>query len=441
MTAEPTHDVFAIGSTSVRLLVPSRHKHGAILDADLRREWESRARRALETAPFGGATPSHVVGSFVHDDGRVTREDITVLTSICPAETLQDEGARARILGLAGELCAALGQESVLVGWGDAGFVVSASFDPSAIAVIRFSDLSPEAQARHMTMGWGGIHDPARILQVLSLDGWRPSPLTDEGAGALTERAYLKEGGQTRRAWSSTGGLDALRRAAQTWRRGEGPRAGDLIFFRQRPGYIAFVLVGDRALSGPRELRESHGQLNPVTRQLLDRILLRQWDELGRELRQKPLSQTFFPKLQKLQEQIQNHVTEVSRRKTKDEREAFRYSVLVVGRMMFLRFLAQKRWVPGGTRSFREAFERARAAGQPFFDHFIKPLWFGVLNVPENERRPEIVAVVPGPYPYLNGGLFQPRPGEEAQSLRGGTELARRFVRSGGGRIVPALVR
>ena len=108
-----------VGSTSVRILVPSRRKDGGIVCRELRAEWEGKARAQLETPPFHGATPSAVIGSFVHDDGRVTREEITILASICHTEVLGDQPARRRILGFARDLCRALGQESIFVGWGD----------------------------------------------------------------------------------------------------------------------------------------------------------------------------------------------------------------------------------------------------------------------------------------------------------------------------------
>jgi len=138
-----TSRVMEIGRASVRILVPSRRKDGGIVDEEKRTEWEDQARQELETPPFGGCTPSHVVGSFVHDDGRVTREKITVLTSKCSATVLEDDKARERVLAFAQRLSAGLGQECILVNWGDLAILASASFDLTSIPVTRFSSLGP----------------------------------------------------------------------------------------------------------------------------------------------------------------------------------------------------------------------------------------------------------------------------------------------------------
>jgi hypothetical protein len=438
-----THDPIYLGQTSVRILVPSRRDDGAIVDAELRREWEARARKQLETKPFGGASPSTEVGSYVHGDGRVTREEVTILQSSCGTNQLADLEAQTRIFGFAAEMCAALGQETIFVGWGDMAFLIMRDFIRDQVPVRRFSELTKDSQTKHITLGWGGITRPSRVLQVLSLDGWtmpKPDATTEkaeeqkkdeetakdekkkeeeeEQKVPLVRRAVLHEDGRTRSAWSWVPGQgETIKQAVKAWRQSSepAPGPGDLVFLRSDTAAIGIAYIDERGqVRGPRDLRTSHGRLNPVTRQLLDRILLRDWDGLAEDLDRKTISNVFFPKLQGLQKKIEQTFA-----RTVGEREAFRYSVLVVGRMVFVRFLAQKGWLPGDVEGMREAYRRSVESGTPFYDAYVKPLWFDVLNVPEAERPAVTQAAFAGesPYPYLNGGLFQPRPKERGLTL------------------------
>ena len=167
-------EIIEIGKAKVGILVPSRRKDGKIIEQETRADWVGKTQKFLETKPFGGSTPSDVTGSFVHDDGRVTRENITVLSSSCSASILNDSSAKNKVLSFARELCKALGQESIFVGWGDLSILVKETFENDSVPVIKFSDLPTNEQPKYLTMGWGGIDSAAKILQVLSLDGWGP---------------------------------------------------------------------------------------------------------------------------------------------------------------------------------------------------------------------------------------------------------------------------
>jgi hypothetical protein len=431
MPSGPAMNETYLGDTTVRLLVPSRRQDGGVVSSELRAEWESRSRSRLETL-FGGATPTTVIGAFQHHDGRCTREQIVVLSAACSRETLLAEKKRQEVLTFAGEMCAALGQESIFVGWGDQSYVVSEAFDPNEVPVIRFLSLPPATQIPHLTMGWAGIDASTKVLQVLSLDGWT-LPSDDESRkfsqGAWTLCGVLHDAGNIRRAWAWSGDIAGLK-AEFTRKTIAGPASGDLVFLAGKPHYLNFALVTDKRLAGPRDLRLSHGQLNPVTRNLLLRILRREWNELELDLRRKPLDQRFFPQLQRLRSAVENELRNQlpstasagggPKKRTKKQApstpsgssptlSAFRESVLIVGRMMFLRFLIQKQWIPGGMDWLKQEFNRRRDA---FFSDSIIPLWFDVLNRPESERTPDVAKAHFGGFPYLNGGLFMPRPGE-----------------------------
>jgi hypothetical protein len=397
-----------IGDTQARILVPSRRKDGGLLSRELRAEWESKAREQMEKL-FLGTTPSQVHGAFQHKDGRCTREEITVLSSSCSRKKLNDKSARKELTDFAAELCAALGQESVFVGWGEVSYLVSRSFDNKDVPVVTFSSLSPPSQIVHLTMGWAGIDAPEKILQVLSLDGWT-SPAEDSvEAKAQPWRlcGSIQEKTGERRAWAWLGDRSDLREGLANLK-GDGPKEGDLVFSHGDPHYLEVSLVSARKLIGPRDLRLSHGQLNPVTRHLLFRILRREWGLLETDLKRKPLDQVFFPRLQSLRAAVEMEIlsrmshTEVGEhastsiekrpsRKVKKGKtarasaadKAFRESVLVVGRMMFLRFLIQKEWIPGGLERLNQ---QCRALGDDFYSKWIVPLWFDGLNQPEDQR-------------------------------------------------------
>ena len=416
-----------IGEVKVRILVPSRRKDGKIINQEVRAEWEAQTRKTLETKDCGffGSTPSEVTGSFVHDDGRVTREKITVLSSSCSASILGDLSAKNHVLNFAKALCKALGQESIFIGWGDSSILVSESFENDSVPVIKFSDLPVNEQPKFLTMGWGGIDSPAKILQVLSLDGWGPPPsdLEDPPTASIKLCAILNEAKEIRRAWHWKSDIASLKLYLKSDGSNEGINRGDLIFLKTENSFIDFGMAGNKCFIGNRQLRESHSRINLVTRQLLFRILLREWELLETELKQAPLNDRFFPTLNKLRENIESCVlkclsTKTGVKKTKSKsisknndvsRSAFRASVLIVGRMMFLRFLSQKGWLPGKVERLIQQFESDK---ENYYRKYINPLWFSVLAVDVKNRSPEIRQKFGDNYPYLNGGLFEQRPDE-----------------------------
>lgn len=417
-----------VGTTSVCILIPSRHKNGGILGKELRNSWLSRAQSELSTPPFGGCTPENVIGNYRHDDGRVTREDVVRLKSGCDENLLQNVDAKSRIFEFGRSLCSNLAQECVLISWGKDTYLVSGENNED-VGVIRFTDLSKESQVKYLSLGWAGITGPEQILQLLSLDGWIGcEDKNREGSGCehdLKRVATLGEGDATRGAWILRGSLNS---PGKQWFRSHKVRQGDLIFFaRERSqeateNVILVAMYNGRGLDGPRDLLCSHGQINPVTRQTLLRILRREWGELRKLLKQKPLDQGFFPELKRLQSDVEKTlynkllaIPNLGKRK-KSELEkavtetAFKYSILIVGRMMFLRFIVQKGWLPGGVTGLADAFHQYNDL---FFKGYIQSLWFHVFNKPVNQRSDDVRRVFSDDYPYLNGGLFAPRPEEE----------------------------
>lgn len=414
--------VTRLGQKSVRIIVPSRRKDGGVVDRELRAEWVDRARTELQKKPFGGSTPQTEIGSFRHGDGRCTHEEITILDSSCNTAELEAKGARKRLLTFAADMCKALGQESVFVRWGDQCYVVSKRFRYGRVPVVRFADLSPDEQVKHLAMGWSGLSRAERILQVLSLDGWTLPPVGSRrpvAGNPLRLRAVHSGDGDARRAWRWRGTLKTLK--AKLHKKAlDGPQSGDLFFFDSGGQFIDVAMLTPRGLLGPRSMRVSHGSPTPVTRGVLSMILLRQWPILEEELRRKPLDQRFFPKLKNLRQRVERALAARPAappppRRAKTTRavtlanDPFRDSVRIVGRMMFLRFLIEKKSLPGGLPRLLDAYGQH---GDAFYAEHILPLWFDVLNRPPQDRSAPTRRAFSDEYPFLNGGLFTPGSGE-----------------------------
>ena len=420
-------NILYIGNRSARIIIPSRTAKGEILDPNLRAEWEGCARKLLE-AEFGGATPDEHVGSYSHEDGRVTREKITILVSDTNSKTLENKRAQDNLLSFGKEICKALGQECIFIGWGDDSFLVNSDYDPNSIATICFEKLKQKDKPKFLLMGWGGVDDSLKIRQLLSLDGWRDSkqvpPAGSENLECVAElelesgeeKDGIKQNG-TIRAWAYKGSWDEAKANFKPLTKAGVMGDGDLFFCVSRDGYLAFGAVEKLQMIGPKELAITHAQLNMVTRELLLAILHRDWARLREYLKQKPLSEDFFPRIQKLQKEIEESA------KKKLKKHAFRFSVLVVGRMMFLRFLIEKGWVKGGIETLIKCFKENKKEGANFFDSTIRPIWFEALNTPESERKSDAILKVfeKLPYfkeiPYLNGGLFKEREWEKKAKL------------------------
>ena len=262
-----------------------------------------------------------------------------------------------------------------------------------------------------MILGWGGIDRPEKALQILSLDGWTlPIGAPPASDPAMTLCGQLIEGEQTIRAWASREDVATFRKSLRGRYRSGALKDGDLVFLEGRsPGKLLLLLVDDGAMVGPRDLAMSQGQMNPVTKGLLLDVLNRDWAHLKRLLRQKPLTADFYPKLHDLQKAIQASF------KKQHSRDHFKLSILVVGRMMFLRFLAQKGWLPGGVERLVGDFSAERKGS--YFRDVLQPLWFDYLGTPEKSRRDAGGKSDATGIPYLNGGLFLPRPGERELDL------------------------
>jgi SAM-dependent methyltransferase len=101
-------------------------------------------------------------------------------------------------------------------------------------------------------------------------------------------------------------------------------------------------------------------------------------------------------------------------------------ALLLLSRLLFLTFVEERGWLDGDRHFLRNRLERDIAKGRRYFSYTLRPLFFGCLNVPPEERGS---ARRLGNIPYLNGGLFQPSPFELThRDLQLPNDLLRRVV-------------
>ncbi len=81
-------------------------------------------------------------------------------------------------------------------------------------------------------------------------------------------------------------------------------------------------------------------------------------------------------------------------------------ALLQLNRILFLYFVQSKGWLDGKTGFLRQQVDRCLSRGKSLDRSLLRPLFFGTLNRPVEERSH--LARCFGRIPFLNGGLFEP---------------------------------
>ena len=120
--------------------------------------------------------------------------------------------------------------------------------------------------------------------------------------------------------------------------------------------------------------------------------------------------------------ELRNHLSEevIARNKgqpllSKEHRaEVDRFVTRQLGRMLFLWFLQEKRWLDDNRLFFEELFKRycSGAGARNFYKELLVPLFFDTLAYPKGSKQRAAVNELFGDIPYLNGGLFLMTPYE-----------------------------
>lgn len=119
----------------------------------------------------------------------------------------------------------------------------------------------------------------------------------------------------------------------------------------------------------------------------------------GRALESDSIGRRFFERFRAAVHRVALSIRESTRAPSGEcEDEA----LLVMCRLLFLRFVERKGWLDGDDRFLRTHVDRATSG---IWQSFLKPLFFGCLNQPVSRRRGRALSL--GSIPYLNGGLFE----------------------------------
>jgi hypothetical protein len=89
-------------------------------------------------------------------------------------------------------------------------------------------------------------------------------------------------------------------------------------------------------------------------------------------------------------------------------------ALLHLTRVLFLYFVQAKGWLDGRERFLADAVDRCLTRRRDIHRDLLRPLFFGTLNRPPDERSR--IARAFGAVPFLNGGLFEPHPLERSRA-------------------------
>lgn len=90
------------------------------------------------------------------------------------------------------------------------------------------------------------------------------------------------------------------------------------------------------------------------------------------------------------------------------EEERRDLALLQLNRVLFLYFVQSKGWLDGKPDFLPAQVDRCLARGKRLDRHLLRPLFFGTLNRPGDQRTRTARSF--GRIPFLNGGLFEPHP-------------------------------
>ncbi len=388
----------------VGIFVPSRYAGGGVVTPE-KRDHEIRTVAGMLAKRFGGASAEDlvkqatpIVGTFVHAADRSERfvdEGVLRVWAAVTAEQIENRSDRRAVRVEANRLRDQLEQECVLIEWGPEVEFTKSKTHPGR--PVSFGALQPELQMEFALMAWHRVTQPTDLAGVLSLAGWefadKPRRRRRSPSRIREKIAWKQKETGERVAWEWRGEADpqaqdlgeleegdllvqaasesqGKRRALRVWRRTEsghaGPRAIPLAGTKPTPRVaIEFVLA----------LLDGASKLN------LEAFL----DAEGATAR-------FYREVRHLIEAVAKAVP------GKDRKRANAIAQRLLGRLLFVRFVEEKQWLPS-------QYLRSRWGEQcsGYYRDVVVEL-FRLLDTPRSKR-----AGVSDDIPYLNGGLFSLR--------------------------------
>lgn len=385
------------------IFVPSRYGNGQPIPPEAR-DNQIRIVAGVLARVFGGASAeeiasnkNRIVGTFRHEVDRSERfvdEEVYRVWAAATAEQMGDASQRTAVLEEAGRLRDALGQECVLVEWGREVLFTPSVNQPAT--AVRFGALSRSVQEEFALMAWHRVAKPEDLCGVLSLAGWsfpKDSKAIQSEPAGRSKIAWL-EGKPERVAW--------------LWQSSDLPQeedlkvlaAGDLLVKRMPDAKLRVWLRTKKQWEGPRDIPLATDE-RPTTRLAIEFVIsLLEGDSklsLAQLLEAEGATARFY---RVIRDQIAAVAAAVP---GAQKAQANEIAQRLLGRMLFLRFVEEKGWLPR-----ENLLTQWRDLNGNYYRDVLLRL-FTTLNTPDETGTREV--------PYLNGGLFEVRPEEDAINL------------------------
>lgn len=385
----------------VAIFVPSRYASGQPIPSEVCQNQVRLVAGALAQL-FGGATAEQIennsknlTGTFVHTvdkSDRFVDEDIRRVWTGVEAGALSDEAKRTAVLAEAIRLQNALLQESILVEWGSTILLTPTLKQPDV--PFTFSSFSKGGQERFALMAWSRVKRPFDLAGVFSLAGWsfpaEAGDVPDFAVPSSTRSPIAWEKAGTQRvAWHWTGTAPPAETQLKELATDHllvmaAPDARLRVWLRTKQG-----IAGSREIPLATEDRPTSRLAIEFAVALLDGQSSVPLPEL---LNAEGATGRFY-------KEIRDRIGAISRAlKSSLQESSAATAQRLIGRLMFLRFVEEKGWLPKNT--LRSLYERKKGG---FYRDALQPL-FRLLNTLETERdEPKAFDFT---VPYLNGGLF-----------------------------------
>lgn len=400
--------VFPLGDKEIAILIPGRYGERSPIKGDLREQAATDIRKELSELAGGAsgrderlARIERLAGSFKDDDGYIVDEPIIRIYAKVGESFLSDDDNKRRFVQLAKGLCGGLQQQSIGAEWGGFLYFVSGK-EAGGLQRPDFREIRPDLQRDYIFVTLRRVRSVRDVAYLLFLNRWMKvdSPEENRTLGLLPLCRKDK-----RTAWVAEQPLDAVERRAiaqhlraQTEK--QGPRDGDLIFAGaagEEPHLQVWMCQRDELRGGRRLfLVDEQGQIRRSSYELARSLLNAAGaDDLSEVIDRERLTDYFFREYHRLRSETAAILEKSGLSSAEAEREA----QLLLGRLMFLRFLERKGVLEKQADYLRRSYGTRRGN---FYTTILDSLFFDVLDVPVDSRT------TASPLPFLNGGLFRP---------------------------------
>lgn len=409
---------FRIGNSYVAIYVPSRYADGELIP-DKNRGNAVSAIRAGFSSIFGGATSiqeAEGMGSYAQGGGclagHIVDERITrVYASVDEQDCLlgpKSQQYRDSVFVVAAGIGTDLQQETMGVEWGNEFHLVYAS-GRTRISKLPFSKYGKPTQFQAVVASLLRLNGMEDFRLLLSLNNW--TGVASEKGGSAPELRQIAGKG-ARKAFIYGPRLQEGRiSAAERKRIVRETEDNDLVFAMDSDTEFVILLNRSGTLVGSRPIpaRLPDGTIPRITSTfalaLLESTLA---PSLSQVIDRGEVTGLFF----KAYREMHGRLADAILQQGIPEEAADKEAQLLLGRLMFLRFIEQKEWLDNNPQYLADLY-RTHEQGN-YYDKALKPLFYGQLDVPPAERKTKAGRGIP----YINGGLF--RKGECDYTLHNG---------------------